>query len=110
MKCKQCGKEVAGRSQYCSESCKTVYNRNKRKAKPEQTVTGTVPEQETGTGLDGVMFDELYRRVRAYPGLDWKTSPEYREIMHRLHTLTVEQLELEGQFVPCWKYKREEAA
>lgn len=31
MQCKQCNRETKGRSQYCSESCKTVYNRNKRK-------------------------------------------------------------------------------
>lgn len=44
MKCKQCCLPVSGKSQYCSESCKTVYNRNKRAGTsgPEQ-VAGTVP-------------------------------------------------------------------
>ncbi len=100
MKCKQCGiQEAVGWSQYCSESCKTVYNRNKRNKKPEQT-----------RPLDGVVYDDLYRAVCCYPSVSWKQSPEYKEIMHRLHTMTVEQLELEGQFVPCWKYQQEAVA
>lgn len=108
MKCKHysCTNETVGRSQYCCASCKTLYNRNKAtvtKSVTVQTVTQVRP-------LDKVMFDVLYRRVCAYPGLEWKRSPEYDEIMHRLRTLTVEQLELEGQFVPCWKYKQEAAA
>lgn len=109
MKCKQCDNECSGRGQYCCESCKTVYNRNKRNRKPEQIATGT-SEPEQGTHpLDDVLFDDLYRKVCSYPGLAWKTSLEYKEIMHRLHTLTAEQLELEGQWVPCWKYKQEAA-
>ena len=31
MTCMQCGKEALGRSRYCSDSCKTVYNRNKNR-------------------------------------------------------------------------------
>jgi len=92
------------------------YNRKRpeqidpNKQQPEQdSPEQNEPEQVTRTDLSGVMFDDLYRRVGSYQGLDWKTSDEYKEIMHRLHTLTVEQLELEGQFVPCWKYKQEAA-
>ena len=68
-----------------------------------------VAAQELARPLKHVMYDDLYRRVCLYKGLDWKVSPEYKEIMHRLHTLTVEQLELEGQFVPGWKYSEEAA-
>ncbi len=64
MECKQCGKPVAGRSQYCSESCKTVYNRNKRK--PEQ-----VPEHlqpiAVGSGVCvTVGLDDYLSRPEAY--------------------------------------------
>ena len=101
--CKQCGKPVTGRSRYCCDSCKTVYNRNKRNKKPEQIITGTPkPEQRP---LNDVLYGDLYRRLCSYPGMSWKPSLEYAEIMYRLYTLTVDQLELEGQFVPCWKYQ-----
>ena len=92
------------RALYCNDKCRMQYNRKRpEQDSPEQNE----PEQVTRTDLSGVMFDDLYRRVGSYQGLDWKTSDEYKEIM--LHTLTVEQLELEGQFVPCWKYKQEAA-
>lgn len=48
---------------------------------------------------------ELIRRLHYIR--DWKRSPEHVEIMRRLHTMTVEQLEAQGQPVPAWK--REEA-
>ena len=38
MKCKNCDNEATGRSKYCSDSCKTVYNRNKKSVTTE-TVT-----------------------------------------------------------------------
>lgn len=38
MKCKQCSNETVGRSLYCSESCKTVYNRNKRNSNQQSPV------------------------------------------------------------------------
>ena len=56
MKCKQCETaEVTGKSQYCSESCKTVYNRNKRQA--EQA--GTVVQPATGTELEELVLSCL---------------------------------------------------
>ena len=41
MKCKQCGNEVISKGQYCSDSCRTIYNRNKRKAGTTTNATGT---------------------------------------------------------------------
>lgn len=52
---------------------------------------------------------ELQIRMKRYRGLDWPNSPEHKEVMHRLHIRTVAELESQGQFVPCWKY-REAAA
>lgn len=49
---------------------------------------------------------ELQIRMKRYKGLDWLNSPEHKEVMHRLHTRTV--AELESQFVPCWKYKQQD--
>ena len=42
MKCvNECGKDVAGRGKYCSDTCKTVYNRNKKRNKLDPSVTVT---------------------------------------------------------------------
>ena len=51
MKCKRvgCNNPVTGKSQYCSESCKTVHNRNKR--------AGTIqPEQMSYVPVDGKCY------------------------------------------------------
>ncbi len=116
MKCKECESALTNpRALYCNDKCRMAFKRRMspeqvHKDLPEQNMSPEQVENTTRTGLDGVMFDELYRRVCAYPGVEWKTSPEYKEIMHRLHTLTAGQLELEGQWIPCWKYKQEAAA
>lgn len=113
MKCKQCDREVSGKSQYCSESCKTVYNRNKRNGKPEQSQTGTQPEHnplalpgEPGyvgvcklingewvvqpdppVPVEDLSDIDLQLRLRSYPGSSWTTSPEYKEVLRRKRPL-----------------------
>lgn len=51
MKCKNetCSNEATGSSAYCGDSCRAVYNRNKRNTGTGTIATGTVPEQVTGT-------------------------------------------------------------
>lgn len=123
MKCKNCPNETTGRSLYCSESCKTVYNRNKRNTKPE-------PEQQSGTVnkdlilalhelgksspkqiraldprcvqpqalWDGTLAGLSDRRLqdRLVPMKVWQDSQAYAEVCHRL---THEQ---EPKNKPCW--------
>lgn len=61
MKCKHepCNNEVTGKGSYCSPTCKTLYNRNKKRntVTPKKTVTPAVtpvteqsvtPSQQTG--------------------------------------------------------------
>ncbi len=52
--------------------------------------------------IEDVPSPELQRRLHYMR--DWKQSPEYKEIMRRLNTQTVEQLEQAGQFVPVAKH------
>ncbi len=52
----------------------------------------------------------LNTAIRAYPHAAWVNSPEHKELMHRLHTMTVAELEAEGYFVPCWKHATEPTA
>ena len=47
---------------------------------------------------------QLYVAINSYPHDTWKDSPEYKELMKRLHSKTIEELESEGYSVPCWKY------
>ncbi len=55
---------------------------------------------------------ELRRKVSAYHGRKWIASPEYCEVIYRLLTMTVEELQASGQHVPAWKMpkKKETAA
>ena len=46
---------------------------------------------------------QLQQAIRAYPSDQWIDSPEHKELMRRLHTLSVDQLEAEGYYVPAWK-------
>ena len=107
--CKQCGKALTGKSSYCSGSCKTVYNRNKRNSNPEQTSAGTAtvidPEHickvtvepviskeaiEPNAGYWQALGDDKNYATRTSPELlnwgPWMTSDELLEYKHR-HSL-----------------------
>lgn len=47
--------------------------------------------------------------VRSWPAIDWLSSPEYAEVVYRLLTLSIEQLDKQGQFVPAWRLRQEPA-
>lgn len=42
-------------------------------------------------------------------GPNWWNAPEYARTIERLLTWTVEELEADGIFVPCWKYNQAKA-
>ena len=48
MECKNCSKEVTGKGNYCSASCKTLYNRKRNKSVTPETVT---PETVTSQSV-----------------------------------------------------------
>lgn len=48
---------------------------------------------------------QLKTRRSLYKGLQWISSPEYAETIYRLLTLSIEQLNAEGQFVPAWRLR-----
>ncbi len=49
MKCLNCNNEGRGRSQYCSDTCKTVWNRNRKRNTEALIETVTEPESVTVT-------------------------------------------------------------
>ncbi len=53
--------------------------------------------------LARVTAAQLYSAIRSYPQDTWVNSPEHVELMRRLKTMSVEQLEAEGYWIPCWK-------
>lgn len=57
------------------------------------------PTSETA----GVHASELMDKMNNYHSIDWLDSPEYAEVIYRLLTSSIEQLEQEGQFIPGWK-------
>ncbi|HDZ86526.1 MAG TPA: hypothetical protein ENH57_02415 [Actinobacteria bacterium] len=65
-------------------------------------VDGRVVKTGTKPAKDMPRF-ELDQAIRAYPNDQWINSPEHKELMRRLHSMTIEQLEAEGYYVPGWK-------
>lgn len=46
---------------------------------------------------------DLEQAIKAYPNAWWVNSPEHKELLHRLNTRSVAELEAEGYHVPAWK-------
>ncbi len=68
------------------------------------------PTRPTGApnpGTAKLTAGQLHTRIRYYHGLDWITSPEYAEIIFRLLTHTIEQLEADHQSIPAWRLRQE---
>lgn len=127
MQCINCNKEYEGKSKYCCESCKTVYNRNKRnnvppeqsepeQQKPEQIPAGTVEPEQTVTEPDYYWpwdeyetFDWLPVGVSkpCHPDVScepaWRSSDKYIRLIHDLTTKDIETLEAEGYWIPAWR-------
>ncbi len=114
-----CGNEATGKSKYCSDRCKVAYNRNKSTV-TSGAVTSTVTQvkQPDLTSLpegvskptgqrtpltEGMSSNDLKCAVSRHRGTDWIASAEYCEVIYRLLTLSVDELESQGQTVPSWK-------
>ncbi|MCK5605575.1 hypothetical protein KAR91_27020 [Candidatus Pacearchaeota archaeon] len=68
MKCLNCDNEATGRSKYCTDTCKTLYNRNKG-------VTETVTNVTVTPGFETVTDVKCYGR-QAVVCSEFKTRPE----------------------------------
>ena len=133
MECINCGGETGKRSKYCDNTCKTQHHRetvsgetvnetvNETVSTPKRTRTtgcqSSIPGDEDYAGcvVNGKVVTpitipvkdlsrvQLQQAIRACPGDQWINSNEHNELMRRLHTLTVDQLEEQGYCVPAWK-------
>lgn len=54
-------------------------------------------------GVGKLSRAHLQAAIKAYPADQWVNSPEHKELLHRLHTRSVAELESDGYFVPAWK-------
>ena len=57
-------------------------------------------------GCTGLTANQLYAAIRSYPQDTWKDSPEFKELMRRLHKMSIDQLESGGYRIPAWRYER----
>jgi len=92
MNCVICNKECTGKT--CSGACRAKLSR--RTAKQEESARAR---------LKDLPAHALYQLINRYEADTWAGSAEYTELMHRLKTLTLEQLKDQGYYVPVWKYK-----
>lgn len=84
MKCKnECGNEARGNGSYCSGTCKTIYNRNKRRSNLAVTPTVTVyPGNEFVTVAD----ETVYGRPAVHWNRDeFNTRPEPLDSQDKPH-------------------------
>lgn len=116
MKCMICGKECTGRT--CSGACRARLSRRTRTEQAHEdkrTQEGMTLRNGSTIACGGddpiksiepvlnLTRSELMAKIRAYPQDQWVNSPEHNELMRRLHSMTVEELEAQGYFIPQWK-------
>ena len=104
-RCVICDKECTG--DCCGGACRAKLSRRTRTvaeahahgqsggARTERTV-----ECNTSTR------QEITNAISHYPQDTWKDSPEFAELMRRLHARTVVELKAEGYWIPAWKYQQ----
>ena len=118
MNCLNCNKELDNpRAKFCSDKCRMAYKRrtkqpeqqpeqidpNKPK-RPEQITRTKRPEQiKPEQKLKNYTAQDLYLSIDTYPADTWKDSPEFKELMRRLKTLSVKKLEEQSFSIPAWK-------
>lgn len=95
MNCLNCDKEISDKAKYCSSKCKMAYRRKTVTNSPKITVT---PKTVTG-----MTKDELYSNIDHYQRDTWKDSPEFKELMRRLKSYSLNRLKEEGYSIPSWK-------
>lgn len=115
----ECSNELTGRQkEFCSDKCRMAHKRHTvlaaeaaeviakveqdtkvEQPKPEQTK----PEQAKSNTVESLSRVELQQAIRAYPNDQWINSPEHKELMSRLHSMTIEELEADGYWIPAWK-------
>lgn len=129
MKCIVCNKEYEARratSKYCSGKCRKAFQRVSGTGevsgtegfvpvtgKPGDTdydgcmelVDGFWREKDRTTAMKDMTPEQLAVGSRAYPQDVWFNSPEHKELLRRLVSMSVDELKSDGYFVPCWKYK-----
>ncbi len=128
MKCENsCGTDLSGRQQrFCSDKCRKQSLRAATKRKSDKLGRSNSDNNLSaykdgadsldtfherfidGGGKDNCLAratsNQLYSAINSYPQDTWKNSPEFKELMKRLHSMSVEELEAGGYDVPCWKY------
>ena len=103
---RKCGKIVTGKKVYCSDACRMAYKRQPEQVElsnpniePEQSQ----PEQAKPNTIETLSRVDLNMAIRAYPNDTWIDSPEHKELMSRLRSRSIEDLEADGYWIPAWK-------
>ncbi len=55
-------------------------------------------------GCTDLSASDLYDMIGRYPEDTWRFSSEYKELMRRLRSMSIDELESGGYYIPCWKY------
>lgn len=62
-----------------------------------------VPTNQPNAATATMTARQINNKVSIYPGIEWKHSPEYAELIYRLLTWSKQKLREQGHAVPAWK-------
>lgn len=68
------------------------------------------PTGQRNAETEAMTSQQLCTCMRYSKGIEWLHSPEYAEVIHRLLTLSIEELDEQGQFVPGWRLRMDATA
>ena len=123
--CTVCGNE-SGKGKTCSSKCRKILSRSVTKGVTDASVTSsvTVIGKPGDTDYNGCMIevDGVWQQkpkhdipladysremldigLQSYRGDTWINSPEHKELMQRLSSMTIDELIAGGYSVPAWK-------
>ncbi len=101
-KCVVCGND-SGKGKTCSNTCRSKLARSVASTVAKLTVALSVATPNNQ--VEQLSRKQLKAAIDSYPEDTWKDSLEYRELIHRLHTKSVDELKAEGYWIPAWKVK-----
>ena len=118
MLCIYCNKEFDSKratAKYCSPSCRVKHSRvsvteNLSVTPLSVTKELSVTEKEeisvtSAVSVTSLSKDELYSAIHSYKEDLWYDSPEYKELILRLNSMSVSKLQEKGYHIPNWKLK-----
>ena len=107
MLCIYCNKEFDSKratAKYCSPNCRKLAFLSVPKKEEVSVPNLSVPVVSVPS-VTKLSKEELYSAIHSYKEDNWYDSPEYKELIRRLNSMSVSKLQEQGYHIPNWKLK-----